>query len=80
MSFLDDYYNCIASSYNTDTIGAKKVVEKYIKDLKEEIDKSDDVKVKVLWNEEFNGVLYPEPDEFLSSVFLYGKNPFIPQK
>ena len=80
MNFLDGYYSCIANNFDTDTIGAKKIVEIYIKDLKRRIDESNDVKVKELWNEEFNGVLYPEADEFLSSIFLYGENPFIPQK
>jgi len=48
--------------------------------LKEDVDNSCDDKIKTLWFEEFQGKAHPTADEFLSTIFLFGKNPFTPQK
>lgn len=78
MNFWESYYTYIADRFNTDIDGAKKIIKIYIKELKQRIDNSDDERAKQLWLEEFNGVSYPEPDDFLASIFLFGENPFIP--
>ncbi len=80
MNFLDIYYTAITNTYNTDVDGAKEIIEKYLRDLKKEIDESDDEKVKTLWYEEFAGKDYPTADEFLTTIFLFGSNPFIPKR
>ena len=79
MNFLDSYYKIISEHYNTDVDGAKDIIAKFIKDLKKEIDESDDEKVKKLWYEEFNGEEYPDVEAFLGAIFLFGNNPFIPK-
>lgn len=80
MNFLETYYTAIAHKYNTDFSGAQKIVEEYIVELKEDVDNSCDDKIKTLWFEEFQGKAHPTADEFLSTIFLFGKNPFTPQK
>lgn len=80
MNFWDEYYSYIVNRFDTDAVGAKKIMKIYIKELKQRIDNSEDERAKQLWFEEFNGVVYPEPDEFLASLFLFGENPFIPEK
>lgn len=80
MNIFETYYNAVASYYNTDIDGAKKIIAKFIKDLKKEIDESDDKKVKTLWYEEFGSKENPEVEDFLASVFMFGYNPFIPKK
>ncbi|MBE6815222.1 MAG: hypothetical protein E7522_07225 [Ruminococcaceae bacterium] len=80
MNIYEVYYTAIANRYNTDIDGAKEIIEKYLKDLKKEIDESDDEKVKTLWYEEFAGKEYPDAEEFLNSIYLFGENPFIPKK
>lgn len=80
MNFLEIYYTAIANQFNTDLIGAKKILENYIMDLKRDIDNSNDDKAKKLWLEEFQGIAYPTTDDFLSVIFLFGSNPFIPEK
>lgn len=79
MNIIDSYYYLIAKEFHTDIIGAKETVCRYIEDLKEQIDNSCDEKAKLFWFEEFNGVSHPDPDEFITSLFLSGKNPFIPK-
>lgn len=49
-------------------------------ELKRDIDNSNDDKAKKLWLEEFQGIAYPTTDDFLSVIFLFGSNPFIPEK
>ncbi len=80
MNFLEIYYTAIANKYNTDFLGAKKIVEDYIIALKTDVDNSGDDKIKTLWLEEFQGKSHPTADEFLSTIFLFGENPFTPQK
>ncbi len=80
MNFLDNYYMIISERYNTDFDGAKDIIAKFIKDLKKEIDDSDDEKVKIMWYEEFNGEEYPDVEAFLGAIFMFGHNPFIPKK
>lgn len=80
MNFSEKYYTAIANQFNTDLIGAKKILENYIMDLKRNIDNSNDDKAKKLWLEEFQGTAYPTTDDFLSVIFLFGSNPFIPEK
>lgn len=71
-------YNLIAKEFHTDIIGAKETVCRYIEDLKERIDNSDDEKTKLFWYEEFSYNPYPDPDEFIALLFVIGENPFIP--
>ena len=80
MTFLETYYKTIANKYNTDVDEAKKMVENYIIKLKRDIDNSNDDKVKTLWFEEFQGKSHPSADKFLSSIFLFNENPFIPNQ
>lgn len=80
MNFIDIYYTAVANKYDTDFNGAKEIIAKFIKDLKREINESEDEKAKTLWHEEFRGKECPSVEEFLSSVFLFGNNPFIPNK
>ena len=80
MNFLQIYYTAVANKYDTDFEGAEKIIEKFIKDLKKEIDESDDEKVKKLWNDEFCGEEYPDAEAFLGVIFMFGQNPFIPKK
>ncbi|MBE6751323.1 MAG: hypothetical protein E7556_02235 [Ruminococcaceae bacterium] len=80
MNIFEIYYNAVANSYDTDLDGAKEIIEKFIKELKKELDESDDEKVKTLWYEEFAGKEYPDAEEFLATIFMFGKNPFIPKK
>ncbi len=80
MNIIDNCYNLIAKEFHTDIIGAKETVCRYIEDLKEDIDKSDDEKAKQYWYEEFSNEAYPTPDEFIALLFVIGENPFKPQK
>ena len=80
MNFYEIYYDEIAKRCGTDLAGAKVVLEKYIVLLKEKIDKSDNEHLRTLWREEFNGKDYPTVEEFLESIFLFGENPFVPEK
>ena len=50
------------------------------RDLKKEIDESNDEEVKILWNEEFGGEEYPDVEDFLGAIFMFGHNPFIPKR
>lgn len=80
MNFLEIYYTAVANKYGTDFEGAEKIIAEFIKDLKKEIDESDDDEVKTLWKEEFCGVEFPDAEAFLGAIFLFGQNPFIPKK
>ena len=80
MNIFEIYYTAVANSYDTDFDGAKEIITKFIKDLKKEIDESDDEEVKILWNEEFRGEEYPDVEDFLGAIFMFGHNPFIPKK
>ncbi len=80
MNIFEIYYTAIANKYDTNFEGAEKIVEKFIKDLKKEIDESDDENAKNLWNEEFCGEEYPDAETFLGVIFMFGQNPFIPKK
>lgn len=80
MNFLEIYYTAIANKFDTDTIGAKKILENYIMELKRDLDNSNDDEAKRLWFEEFQGKPHPSTDDFLSAIFLFGSNPFIPKK
>ena len=55
MNIFEIYYTAVANSYDTDFDGAKEIIAKFMKDLKKEIDESEDEEVKILWNEEFGG-------------------------
>lgn len=78
MNIIDTYYYLIAKEFHTDIIGAKETVCRYIEDLKERIDNSDDEKAKSFWYEEFSDNPYPDPDEFIALLFILGSNPFTP--
>ena len=80
MNFLEIYYTAIAKQFNTDIVGAKNILENYIIELKRNIDNSNDSEAKRLWFEEFQGKPHPSTDDFLSVIFLFGSNPFIPEK
>ena len=80
MNIFEIYYTAVANSYDTDFDGAKEIIAKFIKDLKKEIDESDDEEVKILWNEEFGGEEHPDVEDFLGAIFMFGHNPFIPKK
>lgn len=80
MNIFEIYYTAVANKYDTDFDGAKGIIAKFIKNLKKEIDESDDEEVKILWNEEFRGEEYPDVEDFLAVIFLFGDNPFIPKK
>lgn len=54
MNIIDTYYYLIAKEFHTDIIGVKETVCRYIEDLKERIDNSDDEKTKLFWYEEFS--------------------------
>lgn len=49
MNFLEIYYTAIANKFDTDTIGAKKILENYIMELKRDLDNSNDDEAKRLW-------------------------------
>jgi len=72
-------YNAISKKYCTDIKGAKEIVEKYITELKEKIDNSQDEHAKQFWIDEFGDKAHPTADEFLETIFLFGENPFIPK-
>ncbi len=80
MNIFEIYYNAVANSYDTDFDGAKEIIEKFIKDLKKEIYESDDDEVKTRWNDFFEGEENPDVEDFLTVIFMFGKNPFIPKK
>ncbi len=79
MNLIDYHYNLIAKAFNTDMIGAKETLCRYIEDLKERIDNSDDEKAKIFWYEEFGEASLPDPDTFLVLLFMSGNNPFLPK-
>lgn len=79
MNLIDYYYNLIAKAFNTDMVGAKETLCRYIEDLKERIDNSDDEMSKLFWYEEFGEASLPDPDTFLVLLFMSGNNPFIPK-
>ena len=76
MNFYDKYYNKIAERCGTDIDGAKFLFRQYIANLKLSIDDSDDENKKRLWREVFGEDEYPSTDDFLTTIFIYGKNPF----
>ncbi len=80
MNLIEDIYNIIAKRYNTDLDGARGIVVKYLKDLKKEIDESDDEKIKILWYEDFGDTDNPDPDWYVLSATLVGHNPYKPKK
>ena len=56
VDFYQIYYTTIANYYNTDVEGAKRILEKYIIELKKDVDNSNDdndEKLKTLWKEGF---------------------------
>lgn len=76
MNLIETHYYLIAKAFHTDMIGAKETVCQYIEDLKEQIDNSNDENAKTFWYDEFNDN-YPDPDEFLTLLFMTGENPFL---
>ena len=76
VNIYDKYYNKIAVRCGTDIDGAKFLLRRYIANLKLSIDDSDDEYKKRLWREEFGEDVYPTTDNFLTTIFIYGKNPF----
>lgn len=80
MNLFEIYYNAIANRYNTDMEGAEEILKKYIGELKDELDASDDEHAKELWNDHFCGATYPSTEDFLLSIIMFGENPYIPKK
>lgn len=80
MNVFEIYYTAVANSYNTDFDGAKEIIAKFIKDLKKEIDESDDEEVKTRWEDYFEGEEHPDVEDFLTVIFMFGYNPFILKK
>lgn len=80
MNVFEIYYTAVANSYNTDFDGAKEIIAKFIKDLKKEIDESDDEEVKTRWEDYFEGEEDPDVEDFLTVIFMFGYNPFILKK
>ncbi len=80
MNIFEIYYTAVANSYDTDFEGAKDIIAKFIKNLKKEIDESDDEEIKTRWEDYFEGEDYPDVEDFLTVIFMFGHNPFIPKK
>lgn len=80
MNLIEGIYNIIAKRYNTDLDGAREIVVNYLKDLKKEIDESDDEKSKELWYEDFGDTDDPDPDWYVLSTALVGHNTYAPKK
>ncbi len=79
MNLVDYHYYLIAKAFHTDMVGAKEMLCRYIEDLKERIDNSNDENAKIRWYEEFGNSPCPDPDGFLVILFMAGHNPYIPK-
>lgn len=80
MNLYDQYYNRLAEKLGLDIDDVKFFIRLYIANLKVEIEESEDEFRKELWRNEFGEDQYPTTDDFLTTLFIFGKNPFIPNK
>ena len=76
MSFQDVFCDSLMKKFDIDKEEAKFCLRLYIARMKFEVEESDDERKKELWHDEFGDVEYPTIEAYLTTVCIFGRDPF----